>query len=216
MRITVLLFQLLKTFQMINKIIIFVFFLSNVVSQKLPNHSEKILIKRNTISIDFDWRSNESGFYYQHYDFAKGIKLDNDWSASFSYRIIGKVQDGGLSWLENRPHISIKKTIPSEKIKWILKSKQEFRFRKEKDLIMRNRFHLMLKSNKQIVKIKPYVGNEFFYDLEKNKYNKNWLVLGFDLTSSNQYAPTVYYKFISDLIDGKWISTYTLVFKITI
>ena len=200
---------------MINKIFIFALFLSNVFSQKLPNHSEKILIKRNTLSIDFDWRSNESGFYYQHYDFAKRIKFNNDWSTFFNYRIIGRVQDGSLSWVENRPHISIQKNISNEAIKWTLRSRQEFRFRKEKDLILRNRFRLMVKSNKHIVKIKPYIGNEFFYDIEKNKYNKNWLVLGFDLTKS-QYAPTVYYKYISDLIDGKWISSYTLVFRITI
>ena len=27
---------------------------------------------------------------------------------------------------------------------------------------------------------KPFVGNEFFYDMESNDYNKNWFVVGFE------------------------------------
>ena len=60
------------------------------------------------------------------------------------------------------------------------------------------------------------MGNEFFYDMEKNEYNKNWFVFGFDLLKKDKIAPTVYYKLISDYVDGKWIYTYTMVFQFTI
>ena len=63
---------------------------------------------------------------------------------------------------------------------------------------------------------RPNVGNEFFYDMESNDYNKNWFVVGFDLSKVDFSSPTIYYKHISDYIDGKWVFTYTMVFKITI
>ena len=83
-------------------------------AQKLPNHSEKILIKKNTFSIDFDWRSNKSGFYYQHYDLAKSFKLKNNWSTAFNFRLIGRVKDGNLIWNER----SILKHNQDIKSKW--------------------------------------------------------------------------------------------------
>ena len=52
--------------------------------------------------------------------------------------------------------------------------------------------------------------------MEKNEYNKNWFVFGFDLSKKDKIAPTVYYKHISDYVDGKWINTYTMVFQFTI
>ena len=185
-------------------------------SQKLPNHSEKILIKKNTFSIDFDWRSNESGFYYQHYDLAKSFKLNNNWSTAFNFRLIGRVEDGNLIWNERRPHVSLQKRLNKKNIRWTLRTRQELRLRDDKDPVTRNRFRIFAKSNKLLGKFRPYLGNEFFFDFEKKSYNKNWLVFGFDLTESSQYAPTIYYKLISDLVDGKWTSTYTLIFKVTI
>ena len=41
-------------------------------------------------------------------------------------------------------------------------------------------------------------------------------VFGFDLSKKDKIAPTVYYKLISDYVDGKWIYTYTMVFQFTI
>ena len=52
--------------------------------------------------------------------------------------------------------------------------------------------------------------------MESNDYNKNWFVVGFDLSKVDFSSPTIYYKHISDYIDGKWVFTYTMVFKITI
>ena len=143
-------------------------------SQKLPNHSEKILIRKNTFSIDFDWRSNESGFYYQHYDLAKSFKLKNNWSTAFNFRLIGRVKDGNLIWNERRPHVSLQKRLNKKNIRWTLRTRQELRLRDDKDPITRNRFRIFAKSNKLIGKFRPYLGNEFFFDFEKKSYNKNW------------------------------------------
>ena len=127
-----------------------------------------------------------------------------------------RVKDGNLIWNERRPHVSLQKRLNKKNIRWTLRTRQELRLRDDKDPITRNRFRIFANSNKIIGKFRPYLGNEFFFDFEKKSYNKNWLVFGFDLTESNQYAPTIYYKYISDLVNGKWTSTYTLIFKVTI
>ena len=118
--------------------------------------------------------------------------------------------------LEKRPKALIQKTLKSNKLKWAVRSLQEYRIRKGKDDALRNRVRVMAKSNTNWNGLTPFMGNEFFYDMEKNEYNKNWFVLGFDLSKNSNIAPTIYYKHISDYVDGKWMSTYTMVFKFTI
>ena len=125
--------------------------------------------------------------------------------------------NNGSTWkLEKRPKALIQKTLKSNKLKWAVRSLQEYRIRKGKDDALRNRIRVMAKSNTNWNGLTPFMGNEFFYDMEKNEYNKNWFVLGFDLSKKSNIAPTIYYKHISDYVDHKWMSTYTMVFKFTI
>ena len=74
----------------------------------------------------------------------------------------------------------------------------------------------MAKSQYRFFNLKPYIGNEFFYDMEKNEYNKNWTVFGFDLNKKSFGTPSIYYKYVLDLIDNRWQSTYMLVFKLSL
>ena len=81
---------------------------------------------------------------------------------------------------------------------------------------MRNRFRITAKSNIRFKSIKPYIGNEFFYDFEKKSYNKNWLMVGIDLQENRYGVPSIYYKYVTDFEDNKWVPSYSLVFKITL
>ena len=63
---------------------------------------------------------------------------------------------------------------------------------------MRNRFRITAKSNIRFKSIKPYIGNEFFYDFEKKSYNKNWLMVGIDLQKKRYGVPSIYYKYVTD------------------
>ena len=52
--------------------------------------------------------------------------------------------------------------------------------------------------------------------MDIKKFNNNWVMVGFDLTKSKIGLPSIYYKYVTDLVDGKWVSTYMMVFKVTI
>ncbi len=205
---------------MINKFFLYLLVVTPLFGQTLINRSEKITIKRKMYNfnsyIDFDFRTtDERGFYYLHSDFGVNIPLTKTWLTSFQYRNIYTQSKG--SWkLEKRPKALIQKTINTRTLKWSVRSLQEYRIRDSKDDALRNRVRVMAKSNTNWNGLKLFAGNEFFYDMEKNEYNKNWLVVGFDLSKVGFTAPTIYYKHISDYVNGKWIYSYTMVFKVTI
>ena len=203
-----------------NKYLLLIIFTIPIFSQHTLNRSEKITIKRKINSVglysDLDFRTTDKrGLYYRHLELGATIPLGKTWSTSLQYRSI--YTNNGSTWkLEKRPKALIQKTLKSNKLKWEVRSLQEYRIRKGKDDALRNRVRIMAKSNTNWNGLTPFMGNEFFYDMEKNEYNKNWFVLGFDLSKNSNIAPTIYYKHISDYVDGKWMSTYTMVFKFTI
>ena len=203
-----------------NKYLLLIIFTIPIFSQHTLNRSEKITIKRKINSVglysDLDFRTTDKrGLYYRHLELGATIPLGKTWSTSLQYRSI-YTNNGSIWKLEKRPKALIQKTLKSNKLKWAVRSLQEYRIRKGKDDALRNRVRIMAKSNTNWNGLTPFMGNEFFYDMEKNEYNKNWFVLGFDLSKKSNIAPTIYYKHISDYVDGKWMSTYTMVFKFTI
>ena len=203
-----------------NKYLLLIFFISPVFTQETLNRSEKITVKRKMGGVgvysDLDFRTTDKrGLYYRHLDLGITIPIGNTWSTSLQYRNI-YINNGALWKLEKRPKALIQKTFNLDQIKWTVRSLQEYRIRKGKDDALRNRVRIMAKSKTNWNGLTPFMGNEFFYDMEKNEYNKNWFVFGVDLSKKDKIAPTVYYKLISDYVDGKWIYTYTMVFQFTI
>ena len=203
-----------------NKYLLLIIFTIPIFAQETLNRSEKITVKRKFGSIgmysDLDFRTTDKkGYYYRHVEFGATIPLGKTWSTSLQYR---NVYTKNVSFwiLEKRPKALIQKTFKSNNAKWAVRSLQEYRIRKGRDDALRNRVRVMAKSNMDWNGLTPFMGNEFFYDMEKNEYNKNWFVIGFDLSKKNKIAPTIYYKHIADYIDGNWVSTYTMGFKFTI
>ena len=203
-----------------NKYLLLIIFTIPIFAQETLNRSEKITVKRKFGSIgmysDLDFRTTDKkGYYYRHVEFGATIPLGKTWSTSLQYRNV-YTKNGSFWILEKRPKALIQKTFKSNNLKWAVRSLQEYRIRKGRDDALRNRVRVMAKSNMDWNGLTPFMGNEFFYDMEKNEYNKNWFVIGFDLSKKNKIAPTIYYKHIADYIDENWVSTYTMVFKFTI
>ena len=183
------------------------------------NHSQKLVIRKSpfglNISSEIDFRTNEEGLHHRHFDFGLRFPIGKTWLTSVQYRSVYRKNENEWS-LEKRPLAQIQKTINSDKIKWSIKSRQELRIRDGRDNSMRNRFRITAKSNIRFKSIKPYIGNEFFYDFEKKSYNKNWLMVGIDLQENRYGVPSIYYKYVTDFEDNKWVPSYSLVFKITL
>ena len=203
-----------------NKYLLLIIFTIPIFAQETLNRSEKITVKRKFGSIgmysDLDFRTTDKkGYYYRHVEFGATIPIGKTWSTSLQYRNV-YTKNGSFWILEKRPKALIQNTYKSNNAKWAVRSLQEYRIRKGRDDALRNRVRVMAKSNMDWNGLTPFMGNEFFYDMEKNEYNKNWFVIGFDLSKKNKIAPTIYYKHITDYIDENWVSTYTMVFKFTI
>ncbi|GIS47802.1 MAG: hypothetical protein Ct9H90mP20_4720 [Candidatus Neomarinimicrobiota bacterium] len=56
----------------------------------------------------------------------------------------------------------------------------------------------------------------FFMIWKKMNIIRTGLLFGFDLSKIGLTAPTIYYKHISDYINGAWVHTYTMVVKFNI
>jgi hypothetical protein len=131
--------------------------------------------------------------------------------------LIQKFDDNANKWkLEKRPHISLKKSFNFKLVKILLIDRQEYRFKFDGNRSLRNRFKITLKSNKIFLSyFKPFIANEFFYDFDKNKYNKNWLFIGIDLPRIKFGKYGVYYKYVTNMDNyNNWTADYSIVLKV--
>jgi len=198
---------------------IFTILLISSIACQSMNHSEVIDVKRKAMGIkmsgQIDHRTTEEkGWHYRHYDIGGSFPIAKSWTAAIQYRSVYTLKNG--DWvLEKRPHAQIQKTLNTSSVKWTIKSRQEYRIKDAKDPTFRNRVRIMAKSNSSWKKLKPYIGNEFFYDMDINKYNKNRLLIGFDLTQFEFGTPSIAFRHITALSNDSWKTTYTMIFKIT-
>ena len=185
------------------------------------NHQDKLVIKRklgeSTVTVDFDGRTNETGFYHKHIDFGVAYPLQQSWIVELKYRAQYRTKEDTWS-LEHRPQFQLIKNINRPSVKWQLRTRMEYRIREGKEDEMRNRSRIQIKAPKPMssLKITPFINNESFFAPETWKHYINWVSFGFDLPKSKIGKPTIFYKYVITLIEGEWVPTYTFVFKLTI
>ena len=163
-------------------------------------------------SATIDYRYEDSDLNTRIYDFGIEKSLKNNWSTALHYRAFYKYSDE--EWkLEKRPHFNIKKTFKLETLKISIRNRIEYRI-KGLDKTFRDRLRVFIGSNREFLKIKPFISNEFFYDFEDNRYNKNWFSFGFQAAKSKYGKPSIYYKYVTDINDDNSTeSSYAIVLK---
>jgi hypothetical protein len=163
-------------------------------------------------SATIDYRYEDSDLNTRIYDFGIKKSLKNNWSTELHYRAFYKYSDE--EWkLEKRPHFNIKKTFKLETLKISIRNRIEYRI-KGLDKTFRDRLRVSIGSNKEFLKIKPFISNEFFYDFEDSRYNKNWFSIGFQVAKSKYGKPSIYYKYVTDINDDNSTeSSYAIVIK---
>ena len=163
-------------------------------------------------SATIDYRYEDSDLNTRIYDFGIEKSLKNNWSTALHYRSFYKYLD--KEWkLEKRPHYNIKKTFKLETLKISIRNRIEYRI-KGLDNTFRDRLRVSIGSNKEFLKIKPFISNEFFYDFKDNRYNKNWFSVGFQAANSKYGKPSIYYKYVTDINDDNSTkSKYAIVVK---
>ena len=64
--------------------------------------------------------------------------------------------------------------------------------------------------------MQPFVSNEFFYDLDEEKYNRNRLDVGVDFTKTKYGRFSIYYRHATELQDDdEWTASYSIIGKFT-
>ena len=175
---------------------------------------KKIFYKYNS-SFEVDYRKNKNNLYHRHYDFSIKIPLKYDLKLSINYRSIHKFRSNNKKWeAEKRPHIALEKSFDTIYTKLWFRTRQEYRYKYDNTEQARNRIRVKIRSTQNICKIKPFISNEFFYDLDENKYDKNWLAIGADYSKTKFAKYSMYYKYVNKLQKEKnWTGDYAIVLK---
>ena len=183
------------------------------------NHNKKIILRKNfnkfTILGDIDYRNkdkDDQDLYHRHYDLGIRIPLTKNWSGSFKYRNIYRKSESEWDLFEQRPQLQITNVINYSFLKFRTRIREEYRIR-DGDDSFRTRLRFDIKSKKSFLKLKPFIGNEVFYDMGKEKYNKNWLIGGVSFPKSKFGNYSIYYRHVTDLDEDNWSSDYSIVLK---
>lgn len=189
------------------------------------DYNQKILTKKRlknslsnfSMTTDIDYRRRENKLNYRHYDAGLRRYFKDDWSISLKYRHVYKKKKNEWDLSEIRPQFQITKSSNSDSLKLISRFRQEYRIR-DGDDVMRSRFRLRLKSKKKILGVKPFISNEFFYDPEISRYNKNISDVGISLPKISILSPSISYRYTRsyDEIIRKWEDDSLILFKMKI
>ena len=100
------------------------------------NHQDKLVIKRklgkSTVTVDFDGRVNETGFFHKHMDLGIAYPLQQSWIVELKYRAQYRTKEDTWS-LEHRPQVQLIKNINSPSAKWQLRTRMDYRIREGKE-----------------------------------------------------------------------------------
>lgn len=187
-------------------------------------HNEKLKISRNLtdnlkISGEIDHRFDGNDLFYRHFDVGLSypIKLLGDgWSFRVHHRNIYRFNDSDTS-LEKRPYAQIQKTFTTLKygvvpeLKWGIRTRQEYRIRNNGNHTARNRSRIRMQMQQPLLKVKPFISNEIFYDMDAKEFTQNRIDIGFDLPKLKGTKTSLYYKLVTEIDSGTPEHTSSLV-----
>ena len=162
--------------------------------------------------------TNFSEISYRHLDLGLQLALPTDWQLGAHYRALRKKSNTDQWLREDRFYLQAEKRFSSSRTSWIaIRHRLESRSRQDKDHAYRYRISFKFKSTRTLFsRFKPFVSNEYFYDLNKHQRSANRFNIGLDLGRVNGVKHRVYLKFLSRQKNNHWNTQSSLVFKIEI
>jgi len=134
--------------------------------------------------------------YYQHTDVGFVYKgLTDRIDLGFNYRQIFEDDSKGEQRREDRPHLNFTLKGKLSGISISDRSRFEFRCREKKEDVWRYRNKITFKLPFELtaLKLKPYLADELFFDLDKKGYNRNRLYGGVSFGFTKSIKGEVYY-----------------------
>ncbi len=165
-------------------------------------------------NLEMDYRFDGDDIFRRHYQggFDAPIPfLGKGWSISANYRQVYTKNMDEAKWsLEKRPHFNLKKVFSTDQVsvipalKWIVRDRHEYRMKDNGNHVARQRLLIRLKSEKKYFGLKPFIGNEMFYDFDDYEFNQNRVLLGFDLPETNHFKSSLYLKYKTQRNNERW------------
>ena len=159
-----------------------------------------------SFDLDKDWKAvvteelrlGESGgdFYYQHTEMGLVYSGLADWlDVGFDYRQISEKDSTGAWRDEHRPQLNVTLKTKLLGLDWADRSRFEYRDRENKKDLWRYRNKLTLKLPVELteLKLKPYIAEEVFINLDEEGYNRNRLYAGASFKLAGNLKGEIFY-----------------------
>lgn len=167
---------------------------------------------------EFRFGGDAKDFYYQHSDLGFIYSGFAQWlDLGANYRHIYE-KNKGKWFLENQPHLNA--TLKWKFDEWSLSNRSRFEYRnrqgREDFWRYRDKFTVKIPFKFTKFEIHPYVADEFFYDFDVERVNKNRFFGGFESKLTKNIKADIYYLWESNEKNRNWNDAYVLVTKLTL
>lgn len=163
---------------------------------------------------EIDVRKDRGVLYRKHADLGVRVNTPIDGlMLGVNYRRVYTLAEVG--WLvENRPYIQLEQKVKSNnKLDWRFRLRQEFRYREEKENSQRSRFRVKLKLPHQLFNAKPFLSNEYFYDLTSHKLSQARIEAGLTFQQFKDVVPRLAFK-VTGKQKSQWQTSSAIVLSI--
>lgn len=165
-----------------------------------------------TVEEEFRIGDDVERLYYRHTDLGVATSLADWLTLGFNFRHITE-RGTGRDWIwENRPHVNLT-------FKWklgdlALSDRSRFEYRDKynaKDMWRyRNKFTVKFPWEFTPLKLKPYVAEEIFVDLDQSGINRNRFYSGLSLKLSKNLLGNIYYLWQASSSKHQWNDIHVL------
>jgi len=184
---------------------------------------KRVIYKNISSSAELRMATDFNAVLYRHIDIGTQAGFGEDWKIATHYRRIDRRSDANQWQREDRFYLQAERlfsNIDSNALRFLnlkIRNRIESRTREIKEHAYRHRLRFKLKSKNMLYGVmKPFVSNEFYYDLQKHEYNVNRFDIGVDLGKVRNLKHSVYFKLKSKRNDNHWATKASLVYKLEI
>jgi Protein of unknown function (DUF2490) len=170
-----------------------------------------------SLDLNRDWKvsveemlklNNDAGhFYYHHTDLSFVYGGLADWvDLGFSFKEVTEEEDDGHWSCEHRPYLNITVKGPLGALDISDRSRFEYRDRQDKEDLWRyvNRLKIKLPIELTRLKLRPYVADQIYLNMEGRAFDKNKVYSGVSFKLSKDAENEIYYVWQSGKSNGQW------------
>ncbi len=128
---------------------------------------------------------------FRDYNFGIQVPFQNNWSVMAHYQAIDRFNDKTKKIeREKRPAVILQKVFDTDLASVEVRTRQEYNYLANNTQTMRNRSRILLTSNKSFFNLKPFLGNEIFYNFDQDRLIANRFEVGafFPKTKYGHYS----------------------------